>query len=110
MGDDFQSDIKDSGFERFYNAFDNENSRQNGVRCFKLKEESDIVRSGFMKFCMVQLGVLKFKSVKTLLIKSEVSNKDREIKPPKVEEGFFLQESHKQPDKKRTIDWLKFWR
>lgn len=114
LGDDFQSDIKDSGFERFYNSFDNERSVANGVRCFKLKEESDIVRSGFMKFCMVQLGVLKFKNVRKLMKDTGDIKDERDCAGPRdfmageVEEGDLIERAPSEPPKK-FWEKLKFW-
>jgi phosphate starvation-inducible PhoH-like protein len=57
LGDAAQADIKDSGFKQVYNAFDDEESRSNGVATFKFTEE-DIVRSEIVKFV-----VHKFKSL-----------------------------------------------
>jgi phosphate starvation-inducible protein PhoH/intein/homing endonuclease len=55
--DSDQSDIKDSGFRKIYNMFDNEESRKMGIVSFSFTEE-DIVRSEICKFI-----VKKFKEL-----------------------------------------------
>lgn len=115
LGDDFQSDIKNSGFEKYYKAFDNENSRRNGMFCFKLKEESDIVRSGFMKFCMIQLGVLKFKSSKALLKAGDENPDQRECAAPRdfskgeVEECELTERPAESVEEKSFWARMRFW-
>lgn len=47
-GDGKQTDIKDSGFDYVYNAFDTEHSRKNNIHCVKF-DASDIVRSPILK-------------------------------------------------------------
>ncbi len=49
----------ESGFARFYRCFDDAECRDNGIWAFELKEEADIVRSGFVRFCLRKAGVLK---------------------------------------------------
>ncbi len=49
----------ESGFARFFRAFDDLESKENGVFAFELKDASDIVRSGFVRFAMRKLGVIK---------------------------------------------------
>jgi len=48
-----------SGYRRFMNAFDDDESRENGVYTFDLKDSSDIVRSGFLRFVMRKVGVIR---------------------------------------------------
>jgi len=60
IGSKHQSDIKDPhGFMSVFQAFDDEESRGQGIFTFTFNEESDIVRSTFVKYCMRKLGVLK---------------------------------------------------
>jgi len=60
IGSQHQSDINDAhGFSSLFRAFDDDESRENGVHCFYFNEEADIVRSRFIKFVMRKLGVLK---------------------------------------------------
>lgn len=47
-GDSNQADIKDSGFEYVYKAFDTEHSQKNNIHCFKF-DAYDIVRSPILK-------------------------------------------------------------
>lgn len=49
IGDSKQSDIKNNGFEKVYNAFDNEESRDKGIYCFEF-DSSDCMRSEITKF------------------------------------------------------------
>lgn len=56
--DSDQCDIKDSGFKKIYNMFNDEESKQMGIVSFSFTEE-DIVRSEICKFI-----VKKFKSLK----------------------------------------------
>lgn len=56
-GDSEQADIKDSGFKRVFDMFNNDESRSKGVVTFKFTEE-DIVRSEIVKYV-----VHKFKGV-----------------------------------------------
>lgn len=57
-----QNDIGNkSGYSKMFNLFNDMESKQNGIYTFELKEESDIVRSGFLKFVMTKLGVIRFK-------------------------------------------------
>lgn len=64
IGSHHQSDIHDAnGFMDVLNTFNDEESRQNGVYTFEFNDESDIVRSGFVKFAMRKLGVLPPKQV-----------------------------------------------
>lgn len=59
VGDSFQNDIgRKSGFERFFNTFNDEESKGHGIYCFEMKEPSDIVRSGIIRFIMEKTGVI----------------------------------------------------
>ena len=49
IGDDAQSNIKNSGFKKVYGAFDNEESRALGIHCFKFGSE-DIMRNGILTY------------------------------------------------------------
>lgn len=50
IGDFMQSDIGNkSGFKKFYDAFNTEESRENGIHCFEFTKD-DIVRSGILKY------------------------------------------------------------
>lgn len=57
LGDADQADINGSGFKQVYKAFDDDDSRANGVVTFKFTED-DIVRSEIVKFV-----VHKFKTM-----------------------------------------------
>jgi|Laugrespbdmm15sd_2_1035082.scaffolds.fasta_scaffold15569_3 phosphate starvation-inducible PhoH-like protein len=48
LGDSNQKDIRDSGFEDVYKAFDTEFSRKNDIHCMKF-DQSDIVRSTILR-------------------------------------------------------------
>lgn len=54
-----------SGYRRFVDAFSDEESRQNGVHTFELKEENDVVRSKFLQFVMRKVGVTRNKLQET---------------------------------------------
>lgn len=55
-----QSDIgAKSGFRRFFSLFNNQESSDFGIKNFELKEESDIVRSEFVKFVLRKTGILR---------------------------------------------------
>lgn len=55
LGDPEQSDINGrSGFTKFYNIFNDEESRQNGIFTFEFTEE-DILRSSLVKFIVKKL-------------------------------------------------------
>ena len=52
-----QNDIgTKSGFRKIYNLFSDEESKNNGVFTFELNQETDIVRSGFVRFVMKKTG------------------------------------------------------
>lgn len=48
-----------SGFSRFFNLFWDQESRENGIICLELKEESDIRRSGLLRYVMRKVGAIK---------------------------------------------------
>jgi hypothetical protein len=48
-----------SGYRRFFQTFDDMESKENGVYTFELKEAHDIVRSGFLRFVMKKTGVIR---------------------------------------------------
>jgi len=53
-GDMMQSDIKVSGFSKIFNAFDDEESKDNGIHCVKFTNK-DIKRSKILKFIVAKL-------------------------------------------------------
>lgn len=69
VGDNYQQDIKNSGFEKFFKTFDDEDSKKHGIYTFELKDRSDILRSGFLRYVMEKVGTLKYGDSKS--IKSE---------------------------------------
>jgi hypothetical protein len=52
VGDSWQVDVKDSGFRKIYETFDDEESREHKIFAFELQEEQDILRSEFLKYVM----------------------------------------------------------
>jgi len=42
-----------------FDLFNDEESRQFGIHCFELREYSDIVRSGLLRFVMEKTGLIK---------------------------------------------------
>ncbi len=55
-----QNDIGNkSGFARFLDFFRDDESKNNGVFVFDLKDKEDIVRSGFLRFIMEKTKVIK---------------------------------------------------
>ena len=53
-GDMMQSDIKASGFSKIFDAFDDEESKENGIHCVKFTNK-DIKRSEILKFIVAKL-------------------------------------------------------
>lgn len=49
IGDHQQADIRNSGFQKVFNLFDDEFSRNEGIFCLKFTKE-DILRSGIVRF------------------------------------------------------------
>jgi phosphate starvation-inducible protein PhoH len=59
LGDPEQSDINGkSGFVKVMNAFDDDESRKNGIFIFRFTEE-DVVRSGLVKFIIKKIRDIK---------------------------------------------------
>jgi phosphate starvation-inducible PhoH-like protein len=58
IGDCNQSDIKDSGFRKVFNAFDTEESKEHDIFCSKFTTE-DIVRSEILKHIVQVLDLAK---------------------------------------------------
>jgi phosphate starvation-inducible PhoH-like protein len=56
LGDSKQKDIKDSGFEKVYDLFDQDFSRKNHIHCMKF-DHSDVVRSPILRHIAQILGV-----------------------------------------------------
>ncbi len=53
IGDSFQNDIKEkSGFNKFFDLFSDQESKENGIFTFKFQEKTDIVRSKLLQFIM----------------------------------------------------------
>lgn len=52
IGDSWQVDVKNSGFQKIYETFDDEESKENKIFTFKLQDEMDVMRSDFLKFVM----------------------------------------------------------
>lgn len=60
IGDSFQTDVKNSGFESLFNIFSDQESKDNGVFTYSLREEMDVMRSPFLRFIMRKIqGPLK---------------------------------------------------
>ena len=55
-----QNDIgAKSGFRKMFNLFNDRESKDFGIHCFELREYSDIVRSGLLRFVMEKAGLIK---------------------------------------------------
>ena len=48
-----------SGFRKMFDLFNDQESNDFGIHCFELREYSDIVRSGLLRFVMVKAGLIK---------------------------------------------------
>lgn len=48
-----------SGFSRMCQVFSDMESKENGIFVFELREQSDILRSGFLRFVMRKVGIVK---------------------------------------------------
>lgn len=57
-GDAQQSDIKQSGFEKVFNSFNNENAKSHGIYTFEFGKE-DIVRSEILSYIIEQFENIK---------------------------------------------------
>lgn len=60
IGDSFQSDIRNSGFNKFFDKFDDLDSKEHGIFGFKLQDKDDVVRSGFLRYLMEKVGIIKY--------------------------------------------------
>lgn len=59
IGDSFQNDIgKKSGFKKFYDIMNTEKSVEQGIHCHQMRDKSDIVRSGIIRYIMETVGVI----------------------------------------------------
>lgn len=64
IGSHHQSDIGNpSGFVSVFRAFDDEESKNHGIHTFEFNDETDIVRSEFVKFIARKLGILPPKQI-----------------------------------------------
>lgn len=54
-----QADIKNPGLEKMMSKFNDEISKENGIFCYELYEKQDVVRSGFLRFVLEHLGIIK---------------------------------------------------
>jgi predicted ribonuclease YlaK len=55
-----QNDIgAKSGFRKMFTLFNDKESKDFGIHCFELREYSDIVRSGLLRFVMEKTGLIK---------------------------------------------------
>lgn len=55
-----QNDIgAKSGFRKMFDLFNDQESKDFGIHCFELREYTDIVRSGLLRFVMEKTGLIK---------------------------------------------------
>ncbi len=55
-----QNDIgSKAGFRKIFDIFNDDESKENGVFCYELHEKADIVRSGFCRFVLEKLDIIK---------------------------------------------------
>ncbi len=60
VGDTFQNDIgRKTGFKKYFDTFNDQESAEKGIHCFEMKDPQDIVRSGIIRYIMEKTGVLK---------------------------------------------------
>lgn len=52
VGDNFQKDLHNSGFKEIFDLFSDDESKENHVHTFELKEKMDIMRSELLRFIM----------------------------------------------------------
>lgn len=52
IGDDRQRDLRDSGFREIFDIFSDEESKENHIHTFELKDKMDVVRSELLRFIM----------------------------------------------------------
>ena len=73
-----QNDIgAKSGFRKMFDLFNDQESKDFGIHCFELREYSDIVRSGLLRFVMEKTGLIK-----------NPNNDDVNRQPPRKEPMF----------------------
>lgn len=48
-----------SGFRKMFEKFNDVESKENGIHCFELRDESDIVRSKWLRFVLKKLEIIK---------------------------------------------------
>lgn len=48
-----------SGFRKMFDKFNDDESKENGIHCFELRDESDIVRSKWLRFVLKKLEIIK---------------------------------------------------
>ena len=56
-----------SGFRKMFEIFHDEESKQNGVHAFELRDQVDIVRSSLLRFALRKIGILKNNEITTKL-------------------------------------------
>lgn len=56
IGDSNQSNVKNNGFDKFFDLFDDPESRNRGIHCFEFGPE-DCMRSGITKYILEKTGV-----------------------------------------------------
>jgi len=49
----------ESGFREIFEEFNDQESRDNGVHCFELRQKEDILRSGFVRFILQKLKMIE---------------------------------------------------
>jgi len=52
VGDNFQKDLKDSGFKEIFDLFSDDESKENHVYTFELQNKMDVMRSELLRFIM----------------------------------------------------------
>jgi len=62
IGDEQQSDIKQSGFNRVYNSFNTETAKEHGIHTFEFTKE-DIVRSEILSYVIETFEKMRLKIV-----------------------------------------------
>jgi len=59
IGDSWQVDIKNSGFRKIFDIFNDDESKENKIFTFELQEEMDVMRSDFLKYVMKKVKASK---------------------------------------------------
>jgi len=49
----------ESGFREIFEDFNDQESRDNGIHCFELRQKEDILRSGFVRFVLEKLKMIE---------------------------------------------------